>query len=130
MRKLNRLQLKLKARNQKFMYDLFIIDPRFKFMMTNSDNTNESSLLKNQLDLAVLVRSQRLKAGQKGGKMTAQTLAELAGVSRDTIFRIERGEDVSFSTAMVVLRVFGLGLSAAPVCWPTLDTAQHHFKAQ
>jgi DNA-binding XRE family transcriptional regulator len=96
--------------------------------MSNIDNPNEYPILKNQLDLAALVRSQRLRAGPKGGKMTADTLAELAGVSRDTIFRIERGEDVSFSTAMAVLRVFGLGLSAAPVKWPTLDTAIHHFK--
>jgi DNA-binding XRE family transcriptional regulator len=92
-------------------------------------NLNESSILKNQLDLAALVRAQRLQAGPKGGKMTAQTLADLAGVSRDTIFRIERGEDVSFSTAMAVLRVFGLGLSAAAVKWPTLETAHEHFQA-
>lgn len=87
-------------------------------------------ILKNQLDLAALVRSQRLQAGPKGGKMTADTLAELAGVSRDTIFRIERGEDVSFSTAMAVLRVFGLGLNAAPVQWPTLSNAQQHFQTR
>ena len=96
--------------------------------MNKTDHSNEYPLLKNQLDLAALVRSQRLQAGPKGGKMTADTLAELAGVSRDTVFRIERGEDVSFSTAMAVLRVFGLGLSASPVKWPTLDTAIHHFK--
>ena len=89
-----------------------------------------AELLKNQLDLAALVRNERLKAGSRGGKMTAQTLAELAGVSRDTVFRIERGEDVSFSTAMAVLRVFGLGLNAAPVEWPTLSTAHEHFKCK
>lgn len=86
--------------------------------------------LKNQLDLAALVRNQRLQAGPKGGKMTAQTLADLAGVGRDTIFRIERGEDVSFTTAMRVLRVFGLGLNAAPVQWPTLENAQHYFQTK
>ena len=85
-------------------------------------------ILKNQLDLAALVRTHRLQAGPTGGKMTAHMLAEMAGVSRDTIFRIERGEDVSFSTAMAVLRVFGMGLSAAPVEWPTLNSAQEHFK--
>ena len=79
--------------------------------MIESDTTENFLLLKNQLDLAALVRTQRLQAGPKGGKMTAQTLAELAGVGRDTIFRIERGEDVSFTTAMRVLRVFGLGAS-------------------
>jgi len=94
------------------------------------NDPNEYPLLKNQLDLATLVRTQRLQAGPKGGKMTAHTLAEMAGVSRDTVFRIERGEDVSFSTAMAVLRVFGLGLSATPVEWPTLNTAQQHFKTQ
>lgn len=96
--------------------------------MNISDNSVDKPLLKNLLDLATLVHSQRLQAGPKGGKMTAQTLADLAGVSRDTIFRIERGEDVSFATAMRVLRVFGLGLSAAPVQWPTLETAQNHFQ--
>lgn len=98
--------------------------------MDISDNLNEYPLLKNQLDLAFLVRSQRLQAGPNGGKMTAHTLAERAGVSRDTIFRIERGEDVSFSTAMAVLRVFGLGLSAATVQWPTLSTAHLYFKTE
>lgn len=87
-----------------------------------------AELLKNQLDLAALVKSQRLKAGTSGGKMTAQTLADLAGVGRDTIFRIERGEDVSFATALRVLRVFGLGLNAAPVQWPTLENAHDYFK--
>lgn len=94
--------------------------------------TSEHSLfppvLKNQLDLAALVRQHRLQAGPTGGKMTAQALAEQAGVSRDTIVRIERGEDVSFSTALAVLRVFGLGLSAAAVQWPTLDNARQYFQ--
>lgn len=94
------------------------------------NTTLNEEILKNQLDLAALVRSQRLQAGPKGGKMTAQALAEQAGVSRDTIFRIERGEDVSFATAMAVLRVFGLGLSAAPVEWPTLANAQHYFQTR
>lgn len=84
--------------------------------------------LKNNIDLATLIKTQRLKAGPHGGKMTAQTLADLAGVGRDTIFRIERGEDVSFGTALRVLRVFGLGLSAAAVQWPTLENANKHFK--
>lgn len=84
-------------------------------------------LIKNQLDLADLVRHHRLQAGPKGGKMPAHVLADLAGVSRDTIFRIERGDDVSFSTALAVLRVFGLGLSAAAVPWPTLANANRHF---
>lgn len=98
--------------------------------MNESDEIGSFSLLKNQLDLAALVRTQRLQGGPKGGKMTAQTLADRAGVGRDTIFRIERGEDVSFATAMRVLRVFGLGLSAAPIQWPTLETAQTYFKTQ
>lgn len=99
-------------------------------MNTNMNSTLKTEILKNQLDLAALVRSQRLHAGPKGGKMTAQALAEQAGVSRDTIFRIERGEDVSFATAMAVLRVFGLGLSAVAVEWPTLANAQHYFQTQ
>lgn len=87
-------------------------------------------LIKNQLDLANVVRNHRLQAGPNGGKMPAHVLADLAGVGRDTIFRIERGEDVSFSTALAVLRVFGLGLSAAMVPWPTLANANQHFNTQ
>jgi DNA-binding XRE family transcriptional regulator len=97
-------------------------------MTAITDISNERLILKNLLDLAALVYAQRLQAGPKGGKMSANTLADLAGVSRDTIFRIERGDDVSFDTAMAVLRVFGLGLSAAPVKWPTLDTTKEYFK--
>ena len=87
-----------------------------------------NDLIKNTTDLANLVKTLRLQAGPTGGKISAQALAELAGVSRDTVSRIERGEDVSFSTALRVLRVFALGLNAAPVPWPDMATAQRHFK--
>ncbi|MCQ8897406.1 helix-turn-helix domain-containing protein [Limnobacter humi] len=84
--------------------------------------------LKNPLDLAHLVKTHRKTAGAQGRKMTADTLAELAGVSRDTIFRIERGEDVSFATAMRVLRVFGLALHAGKPEAPDLYSAADYFK--
>lgn len=87
-----------------------------------------SELIKNTTDLAHLVKKLRLQGSPTGGKMSAQALADLAGVSRDTIARIERGEDVSFSTALRVLRVFSLGLNAATVPWPNLATAKQHFK--
>ena len=86
--------------------------------------------LKNTLDLAHLVKSRRQTAGPGGGKMTAQALADLAGVGRDTIFRIERGEDVSFDTAMRVLRILGLVLRAEPPQWPNLHNAHDYFKVQ
>lgn len=86
--------------------------------------------LKNTLDLAHLVKSHRQTASPSGGKMTAQTLADLAGVGRDTIFRIERGEDVSFDTAMRVLRILGLVLHAEPPKWPNIHNAHAHFKVQ
>ncbi|MCR2745200.1 helix-turn-helix transcriptional regulator [Limnobacter parvus] len=98
-------------------------------MITKTDTIQEFSVLKNQLDLAALVRQQRHRAGPKGGKMPAQVLADLAGIGRDTVFRIERGEDVSFSTVMAVLRVFGLGLHATVVPWPKLTEANSYFKA-
>lgn len=85
-------------------------------------------MIKNTTDLAVLLKVLRQNGGPQGRKMPAHTLAELAGVSRDTIFRIERGEDVSFDTALRVLRVFETGLQAAPVEWPTLGTAAQHFQ--
>ncbi|HEY1057323.1 MAG TPA: helix-turn-helix transcriptional regulator [Limnobacter sp.] len=101
--------------------------------MNTNDDISPPANLKNPLDLAHLVKSHRLTASPKagkptGGKMTAETLAELAGVSRDTIFRIERGEDVSFATAMRVLRVFGLALHAAKPEVPDLYSAANYFK--
>ena len=84
--------------------------------------------LKNPLDLAHLVKAHRLTAAPNGRKMTADALAAQAGVSRDTIFRIERGEDVSFATAMRVLRVFGLALHAAKPEVPDLYSAADYFK--
>lgn len=92
--------------------------------------TNMKPNLKNQLDLAELVKTHRKTASPTGGKMTAQTLAELAGVGRDTIFRIERGEDVSFDTAMRVLRVLGLVLHAQAPEWPTLNNTRQHFRVE
>jgi len=87
-----------------------------------------NELIKNTSDLGHFVVQLRKNEGSNGKKMSAQALADLAGVSRDTIVRIERGDDVSFSTALRVLRVFSLGLNAAPVPWPNLATAKQHFK--
>lgn len=84
--------------------------------------------IKNTTDLAVLLKALRQNGGPQGRKMPAHTLAQLAGVSRDTIFRMERGEDVSFDTALRVLRVFEVGLKAAQVEWPTLGNAAQHFQ--
>lgn len=98
--------------------------------MNKSYELGPCELLKNSQDLAMLVRSSRLKAGPSGGKLPAQALANAAGVSRDTVFRVERGEDVSFSTAMRILRALGLGLQASAVPWPTLETAHHYFKVE
>lgn len=97
-------------------------------MTALSNYTIPPANLKNTLDLAHLVHSHRLCAGPTGGKMTAQHLAELAGVSRDTLFRIERGEDVSFDTAMRVLRALGLALQVAKPGAPTLDDAAAYFQ--
>lgn len=87
-----------------------------------------NELIKNTTDLGYLVKQLRQSGSPSGSKMSAQALADQAGVSRDTIARIERGEDVSLSTALRVLRVFSLGLNAAPVTWPTLASAKQHFK--
>lgn len=86
------------------------------------------NVLKNLDDLACLVKTQRMQAGAHGRKMSALTLAELAGVSRDTIHRVERGEDVSFETAMRILRVFKLGLNAQELVWPTFENANTYYQ--
>lgn len=64
--------------------------------------------------LGATVRAQR-----KGLRVSATALAEAAGVSRVTVYRIEKGEpSVTLGAYANVLTALGLGLKASP---PTAD---------
>jgi transcriptional regulator with XRE-family HTH domain len=54
-------------------------------------------------DLGAKIRAARARA-----RMTQVTLCERAGVSRDTLSRLERGEPVDTSTLMKILSALGL----------------------
>ena len=57
-------------------------------------------------ELGQAIRDARINAG-----LSQATLANRLGVSRVTIGRLERGEDVSMTTALAALRTCGMGLA-------------------
>jgi len=57
-------------------------------------------------DLGQAIREARISTG-----LSQATLAGRLGVSRVTIGRLERGEDVSMATALAALRACGMGLA-------------------
>ena len=57
-------------------------------------------------ELGAAIRDARIKTG-----LSQATLATRLGVSRVTIGRLERGEDVSMATALAALRTCGMGLA-------------------
>ena len=54
-------------------------------------------------------------------------MAARAGRSRDILYRLERGEDVTVSALMDFLRALGLSLSLQPAGLPTLEEMQRRF---
>jgi len=57
-----------------------------------------------------------IKTARKTQKITQATLAELAGVSRETLIRLEKGtiHDLGFRKLMRVLEALGLELHIRP----------------
>lgn len=70
-----------------------------------------------------------LKAYRQQHGLTAVDVAARAGRSRDILYRLERGEDVTVSALMDILRALGLSLSLQPAGLPTLDEMQRRFAA-
>lgn len=70
-----------------------------------------------------------LKAHRQQQGLTAVDVATRAGRSRDILYRLERGEDVTVSALMDILRAQGLSLALQPAGLPTLDEMQRRFGA-
>ncbi len=58
--------------------------------------------------------AQRLVAALQDSGMTRQQLTEQAGVSRQAVYRLLKGDDVQVSTLLSVMEVLKLDLAALP----------------
>jgi len=56
----------------------------------------------------LLQAGQQLRAIRKHRKLSQKAAAELAGISRMTVSKIERGQSLSFDTLVRLLRAYGL----------------------
>lgn len=81
-----------------------------------------SDTLRLLTDLAPAVRALRLAQG-----LSISDLARRTGRSRDTLHRLERGEDVSVSTLLGVLAALGQVLVLQPTGLPSLEEMRRRF---
>lgn len=68
-----------------------------------------------------------MRSARKGAKMSAVELSARSGHSRNTIHRVEAGEDCSASTLLWLLKSLGYTLEIRPSRRPTLDEVSHRF---
>jgi hypothetical protein len=64
---------------------------------------------------------------QSKPKITATALAKTCEISRDTLHRMEQGEDVSLSAFLNAIRALGYELVTQAKTRPTLHTLGEHF---
>jgi HTH-type transcriptional regulator/antitoxin HipB len=73
-------------------------------------------------DLGDAIRHHR-----KTHKLKASAIAEKSGRSRDTINRLERGEDVTVKSMMDILRAMGLAIRIEPAGMPSMSEMRERF---
>ena len=69
----------------------------------------------------------RVAQARKADGNTATSIARQANRSRDILHRLERGEDVSVSSLLDILRAIGVRLELTPARPPTLDEVKERF---
>lgn len=74
--------------------------------------------------LAATIRHCRLS---QSPKITITQLAETLNLSRDTLHRLERGEDVGVSVVLAVLQALGLQMGIQAIQVPRLEDAAQYF---
>jgi transcriptional regulator with XRE-family HTH domain len=74
--------------------------------------------------LAAAIRHYRLSHSPK---ITITQLADTLNLSRDTLHRLERGEDVGVSVVLAVLQALGLQMNIQPIHLPKLEEAAQYF---
>ncbi|MES3001232.1 MAG: helix-turn-helix transcriptional regulator [Pseudomonadota bacterium] len=82
-----------------------------------------SDKLRSSTELGNAIRDLRMQQ-----KISATELAQRSGRSRDLIWRLESGRDVSSSALFDVLRVLGSALQVTAPGLPTLEEMRERFK--
>ena len=75
--------------------------------------------------LGQAVRELRLQNGLK-----ASDIAARAGRSRDILYRLERGQDLTVSAMLDILRAMGQTLALVPARMPTLEEMRKQFGSE
>lgn len=70
---------------------------------------------------------QRIKSARREAGVSGIELSRLTGVSRNTLHRIESGEDCTASTLLRLLKAMGYNLDIAARRRPTLEEASRMF---
>lgn len=73
-------------------------------------------------DLGLAIRAHR-----KQQRLSATAVANHSGRSRDILHRLERGDDVTVSALMDILRAMGASLVLQSAGMPTLDEMRRRF---
>jgi HTH-type transcriptional regulator/antitoxin HipB len=73
-------------------------------------------------DLGTAIRAARTQSG-----LTATEVARRAGRSRDILYRLERGDDVTVAALLDILRALGCALRLERAERPTLEDIQRRF---
>lgn len=68
-----------------------------------------------------------LRQRRKAARMSVSEVAERAGKSRDVIYRLEKGEDVSSHSLFAVIRALGLSVQLVSAGLPTLEEVRARF---
>lgn len=81
--------------------------------------------IKTLQELATAAVQARVASGK-----TATDIAAHAGRSRDILYRLERGEDLTVSALLDLLRGMGFALRLEPARLPTLEEMSQRFAAE
>lgn len=68
-----------------------------------------------------------IRAARKESRLAATTIAERSGRSRNVLYRLERGEDVTVASLLDILRAMGLTLRLERLGLPTLEEVRRRF---
>ena len=70
-----------------------------------------------------------IQQARKTGKLKATLIAERSGRARNVLYRLERGEDITVSSLLDILRAMGLTIRLEPLGMPTLEEVRRRFAA-
>lgn len=71
-----------------------------------------------------------IQAARKAARLKATDIAERSGRSRNVLYRLERGEDVTVASLLDILRAMDLTLRLERLGMPSLEEVRQRFAAE